>query len=92
VGTTATGQDTFTANGNTLVGEPYRGTATFKFVDHELVEFTYVGVLEKVRLPDGSIFMAAGRIDLLLNEATFVFNPDHGVARNQDAFCAALSA
>ena len=92
VRTAATGQDTFAANGNTLIGERYRGTATFKFVDFELVEFTYVGMLEKVRLPDGTIFMAAGRVDLLLREEAFVFYPDHGVAKNQDAFCAALSA
>lgn len=75
-----------------LVGDWYGYTATLTWADFEPVAFTATGVLEKVRLPDGSIFMGAGRIDLLASTVDFPASPDHGVAKNQDAFCAALSA
>jgi hypothetical protein len=88
----ATQQDTFTANGTTLVGDPYRATRTQVIEDFEVVSDTVRGVLEKVRLPDGSIFMGAGRTDFLAATVDFIAVPDHGVAKNQDAFCAALSA
>ena len=85
-------QDTFTANGTTLVGDPYRATRTQVIEDFEVVSDTVRGVLEKVRLPDGSIFMGAGRTDFLAATVDFIAAPDNGVAKNQDAFCAALSA
>lgn len=87
----STGQDTFTANGTTLVGEPYTAKTTLQFSNFELVAFHVVGVLEKVRLPDGSTFMGAGRIDVLTSTADFIVVPDQGVSRSQAAFCAALS-
>ena len=89
-----TEQDTFSANGVTLVGEPYRYLARILFSDGELVELISSGILEKVRLPDGSLFMAAGRVDVLAAiEAgvEFIVVPDSGVSKNLDAFCAALS-
>jgi len=85
-------QDTFSANGVTLVGDPYSFYISLTWVDFEPVAYTLSGHLEKVRLPDGSIFMAAGRIDLLATEAELPLVPDHGVVKNQDAFCEALSA
>ncbi len=87
----STGQDTFSANGVTLVGSPYRTLGTVVLSDGQLVEFHASGVLEKVRLPDGSTFLAAGRVDVLAAHATFIVDPDSGVVKNKDAFCAALS-
>jgi hypothetical protein len=87
----ARAQDTWTANGTTLVGDWYRYTLTVTWVDFEPVAATASGVINKTRLPDGSIFMGAGRINLL-TAVGYVVAPDHGVAKNQDAFCAALSA
>jgi len=84
--------DTFTANGVTLVGDPYTFKTTLQFTDFELVSYVAVGVLEKVRLPDGKTFMAAGQVDLLASTEDFVIVPDHGVSKNQDAFCGAMSA
>jgi hypothetical protein len=87
-------QDTFSANGVTLVGERYRVAAKLLCSDGELIEYHANGVLEKVRLPDGSTFMGAGRVDILAALAAgvdFIIEPDSGVLKNQDAFCATLS-
>ena len=84
--------DTFTANGTTLVGDRYHYYVSVTYVDFEPVSYTASGHLEKVHLPDGSIFMGAGRIDLLATTLDLPWAPDHGAAKNLDAFCAALSA
>ncbi len=84
-------QDTFTANGTTLVSEPYTFNGQLRFSDDELVGFEIHGVHVKVRLPDGSIFMGAGSTDVIARSFGFIAAPDHGVAKNQDTFCAALS-
>jgi hypothetical protein len=47
------------------------------------------GVVEKVPLPDGSTFLAAGRINPL--PPFLFFEPDHGAFKNLAGFCAALS-
>jgi hypothetical protein len=86
-----TEQDTFSANGVTLVGKEYRLNVRVLRVDGEVVEAVSSGVLEKVRLPDGSTFMAAGRTDLFAATVDFVVEPDNGVSKNLDAFCDALS-
>jgi hypothetical protein len=82
-------QDAFSANGKTLIGELYRFTFSGYFDDEG--NFTYgvgEGVLEKVRLPDGSWFIGAGRTDTF---SGFTFFPNHGTQPNIDAFCAALA-
>jgi hypothetical protein len=61
------------------------------WADGDLVKAHASGVLEKVRLPDGSTFMAAGRVDFLAATADFIVEPDSGVSKNLDAFCDALS-
>ena len=87
-------RDTFSANGVTLVGEQYRTQLRVVLSGDEPVKFYASGVFEKVRLPDGSTFMGAGRIDVLAGlerGVEFFVEPDTGVLKNQDAFCAALS-
>jgi hypothetical protein len=44
------------------------------------------------RLPDGSIFLSAGRIDFVGHPGEpFILTPDTGRAGNLAAFCAALA-
>jgi hypothetical protein len=86
-------QDTFTANGKTLVGLPFVSNIDVLF--DSLGNITHVysqGLLEKVPLPDGSLFVSAGRVDAINHPgATFILTPDSGNSGNLAAFCAALS-
>ena len=79
-------QDTFSANGKTLVSEPYHTTIIFYLENGEVTKVVLTGVLERVPLPDGGIFIAAGQAD------DFGYFPHHGSIQNLDGFCAALSA
>jgi hypothetical protein len=88
-------QDVFTANGKTLVGERYHLHVTFIFDENGNVTHIYgQGVVEQVRLPDGSLFISAGRLDFLAHPESlaFLLTPDVGATVNLDGFCAALSA
>ncbi len=50
------------------------------------------GAVEKVPLPDGGLFITAGRIDWTLHtDQDVVIVPDIGHSGNVAAFCAALS-
>jgi hypothetical protein len=86
-------QDTFTANGKELVGMPFEAHAKLYFgKDGSLTQIIGVGIMEKVPLPDGSIFVSAGRVDFLAHpDGTYVLTPDKGNSGNIAAFCAALS-
>jgi hypothetical protein len=85
-------QDTFSANGKTLVGEPYQVNVMRRFENGVQVDATSHGVSEKVMLPDGSIFVVAGSLDLLGSGSGAFFTVDKGNSGNNlDAFCAALS-
>ena len=86
-------QDSFSANGKSLTGDPYTvnlhaffdssGTITEEYAD---------GIIERVTLPDGSVFQSAGRVDFGAHDfPAFVVVSDWGSARNLDGFCAALS-
>jgi hypothetical protein len=87
-----TEQDTFSANGKSLTGMPYTTNTTFTFDSSgNLTGATGNGVLEKVPLPDGSLFIGAGTVNLLSVTSNFVFAPDHGAFQNMAGFCAALS-
>ncbi len=89
----ATEQDTFSANGNTLEGLPYHFTVRVLFDDDGEVTHVFgTGVFEWVPLPGGGTFFGAGRVDVLAREGEYIVKPDVGTFKNQDAFCAALSA
>jgi hypothetical protein len=84
--------DVFSANGNELTSVPYRFTNHFTIDDQGNVLSAYqTGVLIKVPLATGQTFLVAGRADFLTITEDFVSVPTHGVTRNLDAFCAALS-
>ena len=85
-------QDTFTANGKTLVSIPY--TFNLEFLYDSQGNLTHVftqGVVVKVLLPDGSLFVSAGRTDLLTRPGGTALTPDRGRSGNLAAFCAALA-
>jgi hypothetical protein len=86
-------QDTFSANGHTLVGEPFHLDVVAVFDSNGNVTNIYgQGITEEVRLPDGSLFIAAGRVDFVAHGSpAFLLTPDVGATVNLDGFCAALS-
>jgi hypothetical protein len=85
-------QDTFTANGKTLMGVPYDVNIQLLFDSSgQLTAWWATGVFEKIVLPDGSLFISAGRAEFLHQGADFLLSPDHGNPGDVAAFCAALS-
>ena len=90
--THGTEQDTFSANGQTLVGDRYEFTFISEFENDVRVNYHEDGIAERVHLPDGEVFIVAGRVDLLSSGGGFVISVDSGNSGNNlAAFCAALS-
>lgn len=86
-------QDVFTANGNVLAGSPYTFNVQVLF-DPESGTVTHVygsGVMSRVRLPDGDIFLTAGRWDFATAGTSFLVQPDVGAQGDVASFCEALS-
>ena len=86
-------QDTFTANGKTLVGDPF--TTEFHILldsGGSVVHLYGTGLFETIRLPDGSLFVSAGRADFTQHPGVgILLSPDMGNPGNLAGFCAALS-
>jgi hypothetical protein len=86
-------QDTFSANGKTIVGEPY----TFNIegildAEGNFIHIYASGIVSRLVLPNGTFFLSAGRGDFLNHpEQAFLITPDVGRSGNIAAFCAALS-
>ena len=84
-------QDTFLANGKSLVGDQYHWQGSNEFENGVIVSATLVGVFTRVHLPDGGVFVVAGTLDIFQPDTGF-FTVDKGNSGNNfDAFCAALS-
>jgi hypothetical protein len=82
-------QDTFTANGKTLTGIPFTFNVEILFDSSGNVTNAFFnGVFEKIPLPDGSLFVSAGRAFFA---GEFLLSPDKGNPGNVAGFCAALS-
>jgi hypothetical protein len=88
-----TEKDTFHANGKTLVGLPFVFDINALFAsDGTMTSLTAIGVVEKVRLPDGRLFLSVGWVDYLAHpDAQFILTADRGLSGNIPALCAALS-
>jgi hypothetical protein len=88
-----TEQTTFSANGTSLTTIPFTYNITVRFDDSgNLSEAFTTGIIAKVPLPDGGLFISAGRVDLAARGfPQFVLTPDHGGTVNLDKFCAALA-
>jgi hypothetical protein len=86
-------QDAFTANGKTLDGEPFNLVSEFRFDSSgNLVSYYAMGGVERVPLPDGTMFWSAGRFEWTGHPGvSFTLTPDNGRSGNVEAFCAALS-
>ncbi len=86
-------QDVFSANGKSLTGIPFAFNIEVLFDEEGSVTHVYAsGVAEKIVLPDGTLFISAGRIDFTAHPgAVFVLSPDVGNPGNVEAFCAALA-
>ncbi len=85
-------RDTFRANGKTLVGLPFRYSSQFRMdAEGNLVSYTASGGIERVPLPDGSVFWSAGRFDWIAAHVTFTITPTVGHSGDVEAFCKALS-
>ena len=85
-------QDTFSANGKSLTGLPISYNVFHPFnSDGNNTDVFTDGVLERVRLPDGSLFISAGRVDFTGNGPDFTVTPDNGATVNLAGFCAALA-
>jgi hypothetical protein len=85
--------DIFSANGKTLVGLPFSSNIEARFDSAgNMTSLTGTGIVERVPLPDGSVFQSSGRVDFLAHpDSNFILTPDHGHSGNVAAFCAALS-
>ena len=86
-------QDTFSNAGKTLVSLPFAYNFIYFWDANGNVTHGYnVGITEKIPLPDGRLFISAGRFDWLDHPgAIIVLSPDHGNPGDLDAFCAALA-
>ena len=86
-------QDSFSANGRSLVGVPYPfNLQAFFDANGNITEEYADGVIERVPLPDGGVFQSDGRVDFgAQGFPSFSVVPDFGNARNLDGFCTALS-
>jgi hypothetical protein len=77
--------------GTTLVNSGVHFHARMVFDSNGNVISDYgEGVIERVALPDGSTFFAAGRADFLAHGSQPIYLPDWGGSRNLAGFCAAL--
>jgi len=81
-------QDTFSANGKSLTGLPITYNVFHPFnSDGNNTDVFTDGVLERVRLPDGGLFISARRVDFTGNGPDFTVTPDNGATVNLAGFC-----
>jgi hypothetical protein len=88
-----TEQDTFSANGKSITGEPYTFNLDVLFDSTGEITHVYAsGVVSRIVLPSGTLFLSAGRSDFALHPGVdFLLSPDVGNPGDVEAFCAALS-
>ena len=86
-------QDTFSANGKSITGEPYTFNAHGIIDSTGAVTHVYAtGVAQRIVLPDGTFFLSAGWVDFANHPGqSFLLFPDKGNQGDVAAFCAALS-
>jgi hypothetical protein len=88
-----TEQDTYIGPRATFTSVPYTFNVELRFDSSgTLTGYVIDGVVLRIPLPNGSLFVAAGRINGLLHPGTlFFFSPDFGRSGNLDALCSALA-
>jgi hypothetical protein len=83
-----TEQDTFSAHGVTLTTDVYH-YAFFQAFDSDgnFTQFVGNGVVARIHLPDGGLYLSAGKLSLLPDPNQFFFTPDIGRSGDIAAFC-----
>jgi hypothetical protein len=89
--TQGTEQDTFSANGKTLVGDEYHFTLRALFENGQRVARYEYGNVDRVPLAGGAVFLSTGRVLVDSSPANVFFVDEGNNANNIAAFCAALS-
>jgi hypothetical protein len=85
-------QDVFSASGDSLTGLPFTFNIQVLFEDGEVTHVYASGLVERVPLPDGTVFLSAGRLDFAAHPGSdFRIVPDVGRSGDVAAFCAALA-
>jgi hypothetical protein len=86
-------QTTFSANGNSLTSLPFTYEISLRFDSAgNITEALLRGIIAKVPLPDGGLFISAGQFDLAAHGfPQFALVPDVGATVNLDRFCEALA-
>jgi len=86
----ATERTTFSAHGTSLTTVPFTYNVD---LSGDFSAGFIIGVIAKVPLPDGSLFISAGRVDYAARGfPKFIdLTPDVGATVNLDKFCAALA-
>jgi hypothetical protein len=85
-------QDVFSTDDQSLTGLPFTFNIQVLFEDGEVTHVYASGLVERVPLPDGTVFLSAGRLDFVAHpESEFRIVPDVGRSGDVAAFCAALA-
>jgi hypothetical protein len=85
-------QDVFSANGKSLTSSPYTFNVQATIDSNGNFTMEEVsGVVVKVPLPDGGLFISSGRYVRENPTGAPVFFPDNGGTHNLAGFCAALA-
>ena len=76
-----------------ITGLPYNFNYQFLFDSNgDLTHLYATGLVERIVLPNGTLFLSAGRVDFVDHpNETFLLTPNRGRSGNLEAFCAALS-
>jgi PKD repeat protein len=84
--------DTFTTNGKTLTSLPFETNVQASYDEAGNPTFIASGIIERIPLPDGSVFVSAGKAFFSENaQVGHQLSPDRGSPGDVAAFCAALS-
>jgi len=88
-----TAVDTFSANGKTLTSLPFETNIFVSYDGNGNQTLVASGLIETVPLPNGSVFVSAGRAYFTENaQVGHQLSPDAGNPGDVAAFCAALSS
>jgi hypothetical protein len=85
-------QDVFSTDSASLTGLPFTFNIQVLFEDGEVTHVYASGLVERIPLPDGTVFLSAGRLDFAAHPGSdFRIVPDVGRSGDVAAFCAALA-
>jgi hypothetical protein len=86
-------QTRFSANGASLTTVPFMYDISVRFDSSGNISEVFTsGIIARLPLPDGGLFISAGRVDIAARRfPQFVLTPEAGATVNLDRFCAALA-